>query len=58
MRASYKGSRVISATTHADAAVRRDQILTGHASFADFAVQQSECSSTRRGGDLRCYFFP
>ncbi|KAI4969849.1 hypothetical protein ZWY2020_000763 [Hordeum vulgare] len=33
--------------------VLRDQMLAGRASFADLAVQHSECSSARRGGDQR-----
>jgi hypothetical protein len=45
-------------TSFADLAVLHDQILAGRASFADLAMQQSDCSSAHRGGDLRCYFFP
>lgn len=47
MRASHKESRVTSATTRADAAVRREQILAGRASFADLAVLRDQILAGR-----------
>ncbi|TVU02860.1 hypothetical protein EJB05_51646 [Eragrostis curvula] len=57
-KASWKdtNSRIISATTRADAAARRldlrNQILSGLAAFADPAARHSDCSSAKRGRDL------
>ncbi|KAE8768980.1 Peptidyl-prolyl cis-trans isomerase 1 [Hordeum vulgare] len=53
--------QVISATTHADAAAclgeLRAKILAGRASFADLAVQHSDCSSARCDIDLDLVVF-